>query len=75
MSKKLSKHGNSLALVIEKPILKILKIDQNTDLEINIENGALIIKPLKNNQNKKTLHDTANEIMDKYNDVFKKLAK
>jgi hypothetical protein len=30
MVKKLTKHGNSLALVIDKPILELLKIDQET---------------------------------------------
>jgi antitoxin component of MazEF toxin-antitoxin module len=30
MNKKLTKHGNSLALVIDKPILELLKIKEST---------------------------------------------
>ena len=78
MSKKLTKHGNSLALVIDKPLLNVLKINEKTDLEIRIEDGALVIKPLK--KKKADLKDSdldqiAERIMDKYEAVFKKLAK
>ena len=34
MTKKLSKHGNSLALVIDRSILELLGIDDETPLEI-----------------------------------------
>ena len=34
MTKKLIQHGNSAALVIEKPILQLLNIDFDTNLEI-----------------------------------------
>jgi len=30
MAKTLTRHGNSLALVIDKPILELLKIDEHT---------------------------------------------
>jgi antitoxin component of MazEF toxin-antitoxin module len=41
MVKHLQKHGNSLALVIDKPILELLKIDQDTPLEIEISENPL----------------------------------
>ena len=89
MSKKLTKHGNSLALVIEKPLLEVLKINATTPLDISIENGALIIRPLrvalkpskaKKNQSELTnseeeIDEIAERIMNKYSDVFKKLSK
>ena len=34
MLKHLTKHGNSLALVIEKPVLELLNISAKTALEI-----------------------------------------
>ncbi len=33
MIKKLTKHGNSLALVIDRPILDLLRIDPDTPLD------------------------------------------
>jgi len=48
MVKKLIKHGNSLALVIDKPVLDLLKITEETPLEIETVDGkSLQIKPLK----------------------------
>ncbi len=45
MVKTLQKHGNSLALVLEKPVLDLLNINAETTLQINVSNGSLIITP------------------------------
>ena len=45
MIKKLTKHGNSWALVIDKPVLELLKIDPETPLEIATDGRTLIISP------------------------------
>ena len=37
MLKKLTKHGNSLALVIDKGVLELLNIDDTTPLEISTD--------------------------------------
>jgi antitoxin component of MazEF toxin-antitoxin module len=44
--KKLSKHGNSLALVIDKPILELLGIDENTELIISTNGRELTASPV-----------------------------
>lgn len=44
MIKTLQKHGNSLALVIDKAILDLLKVDQTTPLEIEISQNPLGLK-------------------------------
>jgi antitoxin MazE len=47
MVKKLVKHGNSLAVVLDRPVLDLLKIDETTPLEISTEDGrTLRIVPL-----------------------------
>jgi antitoxin component of MazEF toxin-antitoxin module len=80
MAKKLTKHGNSLALIIDKPILEILGINDTTDLEVVVTGDALIIKPKKRNldaqkKREESISKTAHDIMDKYKSVFEKLAK
>jgi antitoxin component of MazEF toxin-antitoxin module len=45
--KKLVRHGNSRALVIEKPILELLNIDDDTEIEIITDGDALIMRPLR----------------------------
>ncbi len=46
MTKKLIQHGNSAALVIEKPVLQLLGIDFDTELEIVTDGKNLIISPV-----------------------------
>lgn len=45
MIKKLTKHGNSLALVIDRPILDLLKIDPETPLDVSTDGKRLIVAP------------------------------
>ena len=47
MVKKLTKHGNSLALVIDRPILDLLKIDPETPLDVSTDGRQLIVAPAK----------------------------
>ena len=46
MIKTLTTHGNSSALVIEKAILELLKIDISTPLEITTDGKNLIVSPV-----------------------------
>lgn len=77
MPKKLTRHGNSLALIIDKPLLQLLNISEKTNLELLIEDGALVVRPVKKQtkRSKSEIKRIAQEIMDEYADVFKKLAK
>jgi len=43
MIKTLTKHGNSLALVIEKPILELLGADADTLFKISTDGEVLIL--------------------------------
>ena len=45
MVKKLTKHGNSLALVIDRPILDLLNIDPETPLDVRTDGEKLIVAP------------------------------
>jgi antitoxin MazE len=44
--KKLVAHGNSAALIIDKPILELLKIEPGTPLELTTDGRSLIISPV-----------------------------
>ncbi|MDE1890658.1 MAG: AbrB/MazE/SpoVT family DNA-binding domain-containing protein [Planctomycetota bacterium] len=48
MIKKLVSHGNSAALIIDKPILDLLKADMETPFEISTDGKNLIISPVEN---------------------------
>jgi hypothetical protein len=47
MVKKLTRHGNSFALVIDRPILDLLKIDPETPLDVSTDGRQLIVAPVK----------------------------
>lgn len=47
MIKKLTRHGNSLALVIDRPILDLLKVDPDTPLELTTDGDVLVVRPLR----------------------------
>ena len=80
MIKKLSKFGNSLALIIDKPILQLLDIGEGTELELKIIDGNLTISPVKKGKHRivskdKKMQKAYEEFMEKYSDTLKKLAK
>lgn len=80
MEKKLSKHGNSRAIVIEKPILDLLSITDDTVLKVTTEDGKIIIEPLIRGKKVKISSDKRvqkiyEEIVEKYGPALKKLAK
>ena len=47
MVKHLTQHGNSAALVIDKPVLELLHITLKTPLELETDGKNLIISPLR----------------------------
>jgi len=73
MRKKLSVVGNSLGLIIEKPILELLSIDSSTELEMRTDGHKLIIEPVHSNR-KERVTKAVGKIMKKHNETFRKLA-
>lgn len=75
ISKKLTKHGNSLALVIERPILELLGIDDTTLLQVSTPDGvSIVITPVKNKSQKRLFSASLKKINKKYGRTLKRLA-
>ncbi|MEI7702801.1 MAG: AbrB/MazE/SpoVT family DNA-binding domain-containing protein [Planctomycetia bacterium] len=74
MQKMLIRHGNSLALVIDKPILELLQISQDTPLEISTDGDYLLVKPCRDPIRDKKLKDSLKKINDKFTDDLRRLA-
>ena len=73
MRKKLSAIGNSLGLIIERPILDLLSIDRDTELEIRTDGEGLTIRPVRDDH-KSRVQDAAARAMDTHDETFRKLA-
>lgn len=74
MLKTLTRHGNSMALVIEKPILELLGAGPETIFEITTDGKVLILTPVKTKKQSKKIMEEAEKIKKKYYEVLKKLA-
>ena len=74
MRKKLSAIGNSLGIVIEKPILELLAIDRETELEMRTDGERLIIEPVRAPKRAKVKAATA-RAMSAHDATLRKLAK
>jgi antitoxin MazE len=74
MLKKLTRHGNSLALVIDKGVLELLNIDDQTPLEITTDGSILMISPVRDEKRKQQFQDALASVNDKYSHVLKRLA-
>lgn len=77
MIKKLSKHGNSLAILIDKPILELLNINEHTQIHIKTDGTNIIIEPIRNTtiSSDSKLQELYEDLVGKYNNVLKKLSK
>ncbi len=74
MVKKLTKHGNSLALVIDRPILDLLKIDSETALDVSTDGKQLIIAPSRPDDRRKKFDAAQEWAHRRYGKAFRKLA-
>ncbi len=74
MLKKLTRHGNSLALVIDKGILELLNIDDQTPLEISTDGTLLLISPVRDEKRKRQFLEAVGKANEKYGRALKRLA-
>lgn len=74
MIKNLTKHGNSLALVIEKPILELLGADGETPFEVTTDGQVLILSPVREKRKKEEFETALAKINSRYPKALKKLA-
>ncbi len=74
MVKRLTRSGNSLALVIDRPLLEALEIDGDTELELSTDGDVLVVTPVRDRQRKERLADLVAEADEQYGGVFRRLA-
>lgn len=74
MNKKLTDLGNDLALIIDRPILELLGIDKDTELDIKTDGVGLLIIPV-NKIHKKRVSNATERIMDSSKKTLRKFGK
>lgn len=74
MIKTLTKHGNSMALIIDRAVLDLLKIDNETPLDISTDGQVLIISPVRDKARRRKFEKALAESNRKYGRALKRLA-
>jgi hypothetical protein len=74
MIKSLTKHGNSMALIIEKPILDLLGAGPETQFQITTDGRSLNLMPLGEKNSETKFKEAVAFVTENYANTLKKLA-
>ena len=74
MVKTLQKHGNSQALVIEKPLMEALGIDLDSPLQITISGNSLVVTPAHVGIGREKVGEIIDKLRPRYGDMLQRLA-
>ncbi|MGH7427185.1 MAG: AbrB/MazE/SpoVT family DNA-binding domain-containing protein [Candidatus Methylomirabilaceae bacterium] len=74
MVKRLTKHGNSLALVIDRGVLDLLEIGVETPLSVTTDGKCLIVTPVRDPDRHKRFRAALAEGNRKYGKMLRRLA-
>lgn len=75
MIKTLTKHGNSMALVIDRAVLDLLKIDNETPLDISTDGEILVITPVRDPRHQQKFKKALGSVNRRYGRALRRLAK
>jgi len=73
MIKTLTTHGNSSALIIDKPIMELLNIDNSTPLKIVTDGKSLIISPVTDQDREKYFQAALQKVNVNHGETLRKL--
>lgn len=74
MVKTLTKHGNSYALVIDKPILELLRVTPETPFEIITDGQCLVLVPVRDPKEEKRFTEALERVHKRFGRALKRLA-
>ncbi len=74
MTKKLTKHGNSVAVVIDQPILEMMGLEAGSEVDFSTDGKVLIMSPVSNLKHRKKVAAALEEVNKKYGRALKRLA-
>jgi len=74
MIKTLTKHGNSYAMVIDKPILELLHTTPDTPFEIISDGRSLVLTPVRSSDEAKKFDEAVDMVHKRFGKAMKRLA-
>jgi antitoxin component of MazEF toxin-antitoxin module len=73
MLKKLMQQGNNAVLVIDKPIMEMLHITNETSFELTTDGKNIILSPLNTINQKNNILESLEKINREYGNILKRL--
>lgn len=73
MRKKLTRTGNSVALVLDKPLLSQLGLDEASEVEVSTNGDVLVVTPVRDAPRDRKFKKSAEKITAKYAGLFRRL--
>jgi antitoxin component of MazEF toxin-antitoxin module len=74
MIKKLTRTGNSVAIVLDKPILEEVGLEEDAEVEVSTNGQLIIIGPARDPARTRKFRKSAEKINRKYVGLFKRLS-
>jgi antitoxin component of MazEF toxin-antitoxin module len=74
MIKKLTKHGNSYAIVIDKAILELIRATPETPFEVVSDGRSLVLTPVRDSKTEKKFERALKDVHQRFGSAMKKLA-
>ena len=73
--KKLTRQGNSAALIIDRTLIDLLDIDQDTDLKLTVQGRQLIVEPLSDEERAARFKKVLTRTGEQNAELFRRLSK
>lgn len=74
MRKKLTRTGDGVALVLDKPLLDAVGLTEDSEVEVSTDGEVVMVAPIRDAARRRKVQRILNELDDEYGGVFKKLA-
>ena len=74
MVKNLVKHGNSYAIIIERPVLELIQADAETSFEVISDGRSLILTPIRDQETEQKLDASWSRLHKRFGNAMRKLA-
>lgn len=74
MKKRLTRTGNSVALVLDRPLLEQLGMGEGSEVEISSNGDVIVVTPVRDQDHETRLRTAADSINSRYAGLFRRLS-
>ena len=74
MKTKLTRIGDDIALVLDRPLLDELGLDESSEIEVSTNGDVLVMTPVRATGPEEQFRKSAEKVTTKYAGLFKRLA-